>query len=110
MGIYIGYFASKKTQSLNRVDLVNELFIQIQCIHVVLFTDFVGDPELQYNCAYSAIGFFSLTMIYNLLYVLYYGFRRIGLQIIYVRLLIKSKITSKMEQQIEESSSSEEVI
>lgn len=46
MGIYIGYNASKKSPSLNRVDLFNELFIQILTIHVVLFTDFVSDPEL----------------------------------------------------------------
>ena len=73
VSIYIGYFASKKEQLVNRIDLLNEFMIQAVTLHLVLFTDYIPLPELQYNLGYSMIGFISLLMLANILVVGYFA-------------------------------------
>jgi hypothetical protein len=60
---------------LNKIELFNECCIIGASYHLFAFTEFVGDPELQYNIGWSMIGITSLNIAVNtglMLYTLFF--------------------------------------
>ena len=70
MSIYLGKVRAWKGQSLYWLELVNEWFVSCACYGIVLFTDFVPTPELQYNYGWLVISFTLLFIAVNLFYLL----------------------------------------
>lgn len=64
---------------MNRLAIVNEQFIFLASLNMILFTDWVGEAETQFFYGYFMIGTVLACIVYNLCFVLYYGFRSIGL-------------------------------
>jgi hypothetical protein len=60
---------------LNKIELFNECCIIGASYHLFAFTEFVGDPELQYKIGWSMIGITSLNIAVNtglMLYTLFF--------------------------------------
>ena len=53
--------------------------IQAVTLHLVFFTEFIPDPQMQYKMGFSMIGFISVLMMANLLMVGYKGGRDVVL-------------------------------
>jgi len=56
--------------TLNRLELFNEICILGVGYHLLLFTDFVPEPEIKYSIGWSAIVLSSLNIVVNLVMIL----------------------------------------
>ena len=62
----IGFVRVKEESKENTKILINELVLMILMYHIMLFTDYVPDPEARYTLGYSQIGFLGLGLFYNM--------------------------------------------
>jgi hypothetical protein len=65
----IRFYFNKKpmlTPSLNKIELLNEIFQLFSNYFMFLFTDFIGDVEFRYQIGYSFIGYVSIVFLINL--------------------------------------------
>ena len=53
---YIGYYKPFEEKYMNNLEIFNELCIVIVSYHLYLFTNYIGDPLLQYNIGWSIVG------------------------------------------------------
>ena len=90
--IYQGSFSPLISRTKNRIELMNEVFIQVTTLHIVIFTDFVPDQEAQYLAGFSMIIFLALCTIANCSYILKFGFRSLYLIVKKVYRMIKFKL------------------
>ena len=62
------YFDKKPmlTSTLNKIELLNEIFQLFSNYFMFLFTDFIGDVEFRYQIGYWFIGYVSLVFLVNL--------------------------------------------
>ena len=62
------YFDKKPmlTPTLNKIELLNEIFQLFSNYFMFLFTDFIGDVEFRYQIGYSFIGYVSMVFLINL--------------------------------------------
>lgn len=57
---------------LNRMEIFNECCIIVAAYHLLTFTEFVGDPDLQYQMGWSIIGTTLVNVLVNMA-VMFYG-------------------------------------
>lgn len=48
------------------MDIFNDTIVQIVTVHMLCFTNFVSDPEVQYGIGFSMIFFISIIVLVNL--------------------------------------------
>ena len=60
MMIYIGYFTPYLVKSMNKLEITNEIFLLLAVYCLILFTEFVPEPETRYLCGWAMI---SVTFI-----------------------------------------------
>ena len=92
MMIYQGNNRPLDNRQKNRIEFSNEIFIAASTIHLVFFTDWIPDKEMQYSLGWSMLGIISMCMFYNLSYVFYYGFKSLYLMAVKYYRLLKFKI------------------
>ena len=56
------------------IDLFNEFSIMMISLHMIVFTDFVLDPEVQFKIGFSMIALTIFNFATNLLLLFYSGF------------------------------------
>ena len=66
MVIYITYYKPLNVAFLNYLEIFNELCILGVSIHLYLFTQFLDNPQIQYNIGYSLIGLTILNIAINM--------------------------------------------
>ncbi len=74
MIIYITYVKPFQLPLLNRLEMFNEYSILVATYHLYCFTDFVPDPETQYQMGWSIIVVTILNMAVNILFMMYMTF------------------------------------
>jgi hypothetical protein len=75
MMIYIGNSRPFVTRRDNNIEFINEIFIWMSTMHIILFTEFVKDEEVRYMCGWSMLAVISCCMLFNLSFVFYFGLR-----------------------------------
>ena len=70
---------SLKSRYSNRIDLMNELFVTMASMNVMLFTDFVTDPSSRYYYGWWFITIMVTQMTINFLIVAWETVRLLGL-------------------------------
>ena len=73
MTLYQGQFQPKIGRFANRLEAFNELCIQAIFVHMLLFTSWIPDPELQYSIGFSMIAIIAFKMFVNLVIVFYHA-------------------------------------
>ena len=72
--IYIFGYQVRFKRFLGRIDLFNEFSILMISLHMIAFTDFVLDPEVQFTIGFSMLGLTILNFATNVLLLFYSGF------------------------------------
>lgn len=73
--IYNGRAEPMATRELRRIVLANEFFVMVATALLMLFTEWVPEVSQRFMFGYLLIGVTSCCVCFNLLFVLYYGFR-----------------------------------
>jgi len=71
--IYIGLVQPKKFWLMNYIELFNEGIFQLGTIHIILFTDYIASQELQYTCGFFMASVIAFLILFNILFVLWFG-------------------------------------
>lgn len=71
--IYQGNYRPLAYGFENNIELVNEFIISMATLHIILFTDFVPEKEMQYYIGMNMLLVISLLMILNLYLVIYFS-------------------------------------
>ena len=77
--IYFGKYKPKNTKLQNRIELMNELLIQLVSVHMFLFTDFILDEDLKFAIGFIMVSFIGVLLIFNLAFILYFGYQALNL-------------------------------
>jgi hypothetical protein len=64
---------------LNKMEIFNECCIMGAAYHLFTFTEFVGDPEMQYNIGWSIIGVTLINIAVNMGLMIYTSFLKFKL-------------------------------
>ncbi len=64
---------------MNRMEIFNEFCILLAATHLFWFTDFVADPEIQYQYGWSLIAVSVLNIFVNMLIMVLMSFRSLKL-------------------------------
>jgi hypothetical protein len=83
--IYVGHVKPFEIPLLNTMEVVNEVTILIATYHLFLFTDYVEDPNTQYNIGWSMIGVTALNILINMGVMVWSSFRQLKLAFLKVR-------------------------
>jgi hypothetical protein len=70
--MYQGYFNPLKTRRDNRIELMNECWIAAATYNIMLFTDWVPDPEVRYIYGWSFIVIMCCQVLSNLAFIAYF--------------------------------------
>ena len=62
-----------KARLNNQLEIFNELTIHISTIHMIFFTEWIGDLETQYELGWSMLGIISFNIAANLCVITYFG-------------------------------------
>ena len=68
--VYIALVKPFELPMLNRLEVFNEVCIIGAAYHLLLFTEYVSDPELQYSIGWSIIGVTVLNIAVNMIIML----------------------------------------
>ena len=79
MIIYQGNNSPFISRLKNRLEIFNEVCIHAATIHLVFFTDWVFDPELQYTFGWSMICIIVICISGNMIFILWFGFKQLYL-------------------------------
>jgi len=79
VGIYQGQIQPRLTRFSNRVEMFNEVCIELTFLHMLMFTSWVTDPDLQYSIGFSMVAIISVNIVVNLVIVFYYCFKALTL-------------------------------
>lgn len=77
--IYQGLVNPQWTVFDNKLDLFNEFMVQITCMTIVLFTEFIGEPTVEYNYGWMSVGLMILTITVNFINIFRNLFRDVRL-------------------------------
>ena len=69
-GFYYGYFRPCETRFHNRVLYFNEFLITVVTWHMMLFTDYVPDQDMQYLIGWSMIISIMLNALINIIVII----------------------------------------
>jgi hypothetical protein len=69
MLIYIVEFQPFEKQLINYLEIFNELCILAVAYHLLLFTDFVSDLDIQYNAGWSIVLLTALNIVVNMIVI-----------------------------------------
>ena len=58
--IFVGNNKPIEGRFKNKLEIVNEVFVHLISMHIIFFTDWIGDPDMQYNMGWSMILLISL--------------------------------------------------
>jgi hypothetical protein len=64
--------------------LINEFLVSLTTVHILFFTDWVPDKQLQYTFGFSMIAVISIQMITNILIVLYFSLNSFRLFLVWI--------------------------
>ena len=70
MSIYSGLVHPFKTRFQSKIDLANESLVSIMTYHLVIFTDFAANVDVQYASGWSFVFFLVLYLVLNAFFVL----------------------------------------
>jgi hypothetical protein len=88
--IYIGLARPRELRIINNIEFVNEALIYVSTIHMMFFTDFIPDKDLEYTLGFSMVATSCGIIAICLPFVLYYGSRSIFLICLkYGRIIMK---------------------
>jgi hypothetical protein len=90
--IYLSSIDPFQDKWLSRAALVNDIFMTICTINMLMFTDWVELPEDQYFYGWSMIGVIIICMAFNLYFVLKLGANSIKLLFIRIFNRVKFKV------------------
>ena len=84
----------------NKIELANEAFVSVSCVHVICFTDFVPSKDAQFSMGYSIVSVFSACILFNLVFILKSGLHvcRLVLRKFIKKLRLKSNKIKKRSQ------------
>ena len=68
--IFVGTVKPFETRRLNQLEIFNELCILIASYHMIVFTDFVDNQDIQYLGGWSLIAVILFNMIVNLYFMI----------------------------------------
>ena len=80
--MYNGQYSPLETRLANRIELFNEICIHIATTHLLFFTDWIPDPDMQYLMGWSMIVFICGCMLVNFTLVFYFAGRQVKLLLI----------------------------
>jgi hypothetical protein len=55
---------------LNKLEIMNEFFVILVSYHLILFNDYLPNPELRYSIGWSTITLTSLALLINMIVIL----------------------------------------
>jgi len=73
MLMYKGYYYPLAWPLAQKVDMFNEIIINVTTMHLIFFTDWVPDYEVQFAYGWSMIIVMSLNMFVNTLIIFWFG-------------------------------------
>lgn len=97
---YIGDSVPCLSSNLNMLELSNEFLVLFCAYYMMLFTDYVGDPELRYKFGWGYIGMLGFGMLFNLLNLMLTSIRGIKNNIIRCRKWNRSLAAEKQQQEL----------
>ena len=71
--LYLGGSWPHQARKSNIIDMINEAFIIVIFLHLLMFTDWVPDQDMQYLMGWSCNGFLCLMIAFNLFFVFQTG-------------------------------------
>jgi hypothetical protein len=74
---YLGYVTPFNEPVINKLEIFNEVCILIICYHLFLLTDFIDNPETQYNVGWSLIFMTALNILMNLIIIVINAIRQV---------------------------------
>ena len=77
MLIYQGKYRPGQDRLNHRLDIFNEFLVLVCTDMVIMFTDWIGDLEQQFNLGWYWSGLVLLTMMINLMTISYYGYKSV---------------------------------
>ena len=75
MGIYQTAYTPLTGKLRNRIEISNELVVQISTIHMLFFTEWNSDVELKSKYGWSMIFFIVIYCSYNMLFIIAFGLK-----------------------------------
>ena len=66
---YVAFNQPFKVNLLNSLELINEIITLIMTYHLIVFSDFVRDREVQYKVGYSVCAFTAFSITINLIFL-----------------------------------------
>ena len=82
VAMYIGQFYPLESRLKNRIELFNEIFIVIVSGHMMFFTDYIHEIEMQTYMGWYMISSIVFNGVVNILIVMWFGGKSIVLVII----------------------------
>lgn len=80
----------KRFWLMNYIEIFNEFVFQLATIHIVIFTAYVPNQEIQYNFGFSMVGTMSVLILVNIFFVMWFGGVTIYLYIVkYYRRVVR---------------------
>lgn len=79
--MYLIYYRPFEATAMNRLEIFNESCILAAAFHLISFTDFNGDPDVQYQGGWSIIAVTVLNMLMNMIVMVYASVRKLRLQL-----------------------------
>ena len=77
--MYIQLARPFETPVLNQIELFNEFTILVAACHMFAFTDYLGDPTMQYTVGWSMIAVTVLNIAANILVIIYFTAKQLRL-------------------------------
>ena len=104
--IYVTNLRAYKMSLLNQSIIINEFFVGMITVSMLVFTDYVQDEDAKYEFGYFVVGLVVIIIVYNMCYFVGYGINLIVLLIIKGYKRVKAKLCTKKEDQVVLESSS----
>jgi len=98
MLVYLIRVKPFKVPLMNEIEILNEICVLIATYHLLCFTDFVPDPQMQSNIGYSLLGFTGFTLALNigaLLYTSVVHSKKVIKKLLYKWGVLKEKLAVK---------------
>ena len=82
IAMYIGYYYPLESRLKNRIELFNEIFIMIVSGHMMFFTEYIPEIEMQTYMGWYMISSIVANGVVNILIVMWFGGKSIVLVVI----------------------------
>jgi hypothetical protein len=98
MIIYQGQFDPLITRLKNRIEKCNEFLVMMCSLHLMLYTEWVADAQVRYYYGWSNVAVIIVCCTINMLIVLWFSFRVIGLILVKYFKLINYKVKVQIKK------------